>query len=89
MTLMPRTAASINAKTPRGKGAEDFQQPAPEVRHLCRLSAQRQQQHAVHFRDFVFVRFAHVNDLDAEARIIERLLHVLHGDFVGYGNLAA
>ena len=25
---------------------------------------------------------AHVNDLDAEARIIQRLLHVLHGHFV-------
>ncbi len=45
--------------------------------------AQRQQRHAVHFRDLVFVRFTNVNDLDAEARIIQRLLHVLHGDFVG------
>ena len=45
--------------------------------------AQRQQRYAVHFRDLVFVGFAHVNDLDAQLRIVELLLHVLHGDFVG------
>ena len=33
-------------------------------------------------RDLVFVRLAHVDDLDAELRIVERLLHFLHGDFV-------
>ena len=42
-----------------------------------------QQRPAVHLGDLAFVRFAHVNDLDAELRIIQRLLHVLHGDFVG------
>jgi hypothetical protein len=46
-------------------------------------AAPRQQCHPAHFRDLVFIRFAHVNDLDAEARIIQRLLPVLHGDFVG------
>src|ERR1017187_8823256 len=45
--------------------------------------AQRQQRHAFDVGDFVFVRLAHINDLDAKLRIVERLLHVLHRDFVG------
>ena len=45
--------------------------------------AQRQQRHAGDLGNLVFVGFAHVHDLDVEARIIERLLHVLHGDLVG------
>ena len=32
---------------------------------------------------------AHVNDLDAEARIIQRLLHVRPGDFVGLNGFVA
>src|SRR5207247_1662202 len=34
-------------------------------------------------RDLVFVRFAHIDDFDAEARIVQGLFHVVHGHFVG------
>ncbi|MEI2722666.1 MAG: hypothetical protein V9H26_03720 [Verrucomicrobiota bacterium] len=54
-----------------------------EFREALVNLAQRQQRHAGHFRNLVFVGFAHVNDLDAETRIIQHLLHVLHSDFIG------
>ena len=49
---------------------------------LCQR-AQRNERHTVDVRDLVFVRLAHVDDLDAEFRVCERLLHVVHGHFVG------
>ena len=45
--------------------------------------AQRHERHALDVRDLVFVEFAHVDDLDAALRLVERLLHFLHGHLVG------
>ena len=49
--------------------------------------AQRQQRDARYFGDFIFIHFAHVHHLDAEGWIIQGLLHVLHGNFVGVAHV--
>ena len=50
-----------------------------------RQHAQGHERHALDVGDLILIRLAHINDLDAQLGVVQRLFHFLHGHFVGIG----